>query len=449
MQTDQEIVECLSQTLGRAVGYGENALGGYDPNGNSQLTIITTGSSQSVEDQILAAIADNSHNWIVFDKDDFAQDYEVGLYRTHCGNPDVLSQLGATEAECNDYHQWCANRNISSGASCLDEFFNNALNDGNLPIRNPVIGSNKTIDGRMSNAYFRFSGFAVGKDSSGQPTQTSNSVILTNLEFRGAGHTEDHGLDPDMIRSTGASHDIWIHKNTFDLTGDSAFDVKVGAFDITMSFNKVMDVVRASLHGSSDSRTINEQITTTMHHNAFVTRDDKYSTFGNTGRRVPLIRRGTSHMFNNVFMNYRKDTLSVRVGASLLWEDNMFVVNQSHQEKSSVEASLAELQGNLMDDVDGGNFRSEGVYLWFSDSACNLNSATQTPMVEASGSVGDLTQQYSQASRNTINAQQVAAGQDLVDYVSATAGVDGELPFNSPLAGDIYYVLGLGKVSCQ
>jgi pectate lyase len=252
-----------------------------------------------------------------------------------------------------------------------------------------------------------------------------------------------------MIRSTGASHDIWIHKNTFDLTGDSAFDVKVGAYNITMSYNSVVDVLRASLHGSSDSRTINEQITTTMHHNAFVTRDARYMTLGNTGRRVPLIRRGTSHMFNNVFVNYRKDVLSIRVGAQLLWEDNMFVVNQSLQEKSSLESSLSELSGNLVKDISGGSFRGDGVYLWFADSACNLNNATKTAITASSGSVGNLTQEYSATSQQKISSWRFDAGQDLVDYVSATAGKYGQLPFNSPLAADRYYVLGLGKVSCQ
>src|SRR5690606_33881813 len=128
---------------------------------------------------------------------------------------------------------------------CLDEFFNKKLNNKNLTVmRNPVIGSNKTIDGRMSEAYFLFYGFMIGRDSSGVSTQKSTSVILTHLNFKGAGHTEDHYVDPDMIRNTGESQDIWIHKNTFDLTGDSAFDVKVGAQNITMSFNKIFDVKR-------------------------------------------------------------------------------------------------------------------------------------------------------------------------------------------------------------
>jgi hypothetical protein len=154
-------------------------------------------------------------------------------------------------------------------------------------------------------------------------------------------------------------------------------------------------------------------------------------------------------MFNNVFVNYRKDILSVRVGAQLLWEDNMVVVNQIHQEKDDVNNALGELSGNLTRDVDGGNYRADGVYLWFSDGACELNASTQTPLADASGSVGDLAQDYASASRTSINDFRLDAGQDLVDYVSATAGKDGERPFNSPLAGDIYYVLSLGKVPCQ
>lgn len=446
LQTDQEIVECLYQTLGTPVGYGENAKGGYDPNGNSKLTVITKNSSKTVEQQLLEAITGEEHNWIVFDKIEFAQPHEIGMYRLGCSNATVQSILGATEAECVNYQQWCSKNSISPSA-CVSTFFNTAMNKSNNPIRNPVIGSNKSIDGRMSEAYFLFSGFAIGKDSTGTPTQTATSVILTHLNFKGAGHTEDHYVDPDMIRSTGASHDIWIHKNTFDTTGDSAFDVKVGAYGITMSFNKILDVKRATLHSSSDSHTIDSQIRTTMHHNLFVTRDASYTALGNTLRRVPLIRRGTSHMLNNVFVNYRKDLLSIRVGASILQEDNMFVVNRIHQEKSSLAASLAELQGNLIKDINGGNYRGEGIYLWFADSACNLDETTKTQITAASGTVANLALQYNTASQNMLNTWRFSAGQELEDYVSATAGREGATPFNSPLAADRYY--SLPPLPCQ
>ncbi len=446
LQTDQEIVECLHKTLGAAVGYGENARGGYDAGGNSKLTVITKNSTKSVEQQVLEAISGDEPNWIVFDKFEFAHPSEIGMYRLGCSNATVQFILGATEAECVNYQQWCAKNGVSE-AACVTTFFNSAMNKSNNPIRNPVIGSNKTLDGRMSQAYFLFSGFAIGKDSTGTPTQTAEQVILTHLNFKGAGHTEDHYVDPDMIRSTGASHEIWIHKNTFDTTGDSAFDVKVGAYNITISFNKVKNVKRATLHSSSDGHTIDAQIRTTMHHNAFVTTDDQYNTLGNTLRRVPLIRRGTTHMFNNLFVNYRKDLLSIRVGASVLFEDNMFVVNRSLQEKSSLEASLAELQSNMIRDVSGGNYRGEGIYLWFSDGACNLDEATKTPLTAASGSVADLNLNYNAQSRTVIGNWRFAAGQELESYLSATAGKEGATPFNSPLAADRFYAFP--EAPCQ
>ncbi|WP_053094212.1 hypothetical protein [Cellvibrio sp. pealriver] len=449
LQTDQEIVECLSLSLGKAVGYGENAKGGFDPNGNSKLTIITKNSSVTVEQQLINALTDNAHNWIVFDKVEFAQPSEIGMYRQYCSNATVQSLLDASEAECIDYHAWCARKGFNDLATCRTEFFNKAMNKSSIPIRIPAIGSNKTLDGRGTEAYFIFSGFAIGKDADGVPTQTSENVILTHLKFQGAGHTEDHYVDPDMIRSTGASQDIWIHKNTFDTTGDSAFDVKIGANHITMSFNRLVNVKRAVLHGSSDSRTINANITTTMHHNAFVTTDDSYMLLGNTLRRVPLLRRGKTHMFNNVFVNYRKEILSLRVGASAFLEDNAFVVNSSLQEKSSVEASLNEIANNYFKDISGGFFRNDRNFLWFGSGSCVVNEATKTALTASNGSVADLSQNYNAASLHAINGWRFAAGQDLVDYVTLTAGKHGDTPFNSPLSPDRTYMEALTPVSCQ
>ncbi|MDO8344909.1 MAG: hypothetical protein Q7T48_17040 [Cellvibrio sp.] len=449
LQTDQEIVECLYQSLGRPVGYGENAKGGYDPNGNSKLTIITKNGSVSVEQQLLDALTDNAHNWIVFDKVQFAQPHEIGMYRMYCSNSTVLSLLDASEAECLDYTQWCSRKGFSGEATCRNEFFNKAMNKSSIPIRIPAIGSNKAIDGRMSEAYFIFSGFAIGKDSDGVPTQTSESIIFTHLSFKGAGHTEDHYVDPDMIRSTGASHDIWIHKNTFDTTGDSAFDVKIGANAITMSFNRLINVKRAVLHGSSDSRTINANITTTMHHNAFVTTDDSYMLLGNTLRRVPLLRRGKTHMFNNLFVNYRKEVLSLRVGAQAFLEDNVFVVNSSLQEKSSVAASLAEISNNYFKDISGGSLRNDRNFLWFGSGSCVLDDTTKTALTATTGSVADLAVNYNADSHNTLNGWRSSANQDLVDYVSLTAGKYGEVPFNSPLSPERSYMEALTSGNCQ
>ncbi|WP_129350162.1 pectate lyase [Sorangium cellulosum] len=450
LQSDQEIVQCLAETLGRPVGYGERALGGFDPDGNSRLTVITTRSNVSVEQQIYDAVTGDEHNWVVFDKDDFRSDHDIAMYRLKCSEPAVLAKLGATERQCVDYQEWCDAKGVPA-ADCEYEFFNVAMNDADLPVRNVVIGSNTTIDGRMSRAIFRFSGFAIGRDSTGTPTQTSESVILTHLSFKGAGHVEDHGLDPDMIRSTGASHDIWIHKNSFSFTGDSAFDVKVGAHDITMSFNRVLDVKRATLHGSSDSHTIDTQITTTMHHNAFVTSGSFYDEGRGTARRVPLLRHGSSHMFNNVFVNYYKDFASVRMGGTLLFEDNVFLGGPPIQrEKSDPGAAFDEwvtrrLSGNVVDD---GSFTTTGSFAWFSDDACVIDPTYKAAVLAGGGAARDLSQDYSEASRARIGMHELGAGQDLVDYVNATAGKDGAVPFNSPLSEGRDAILGLPREAC-
>ncbi|WP_185232208.1 pectate lyase family protein [Teredinibacter franksiae] len=445
LQTDQEIIECLSQSLGRAVGYGQNTLGGYNPAGDSNLVVIT---KNNAEDQILAAISSADHNWIVFDKDDFASETHVMMYRPYCSSSSLADDLGVSEAVCRDPYAWCDAKG-ESGSSCLETFFNDELNSSSLPVRNYMIDSNTTIDGRGAKATFVFNGFKIGADSSGASTYVAENVIITNNKFIGVGHTEDHSLDPDMIRSTGESHDIWIHKNTFDTTGDSAFDVKVGAYDITMSFNKLVDVKRAALHGSSDSRTINEQIRTTMHNNNFVTTDDFYDTAGNTARRVPLIRRGTSHQFNNLFMNYRKDILSIRKGASVVHEDNIFLINSIHQEKDDVNDAVDERAEELMRDYDGGNFLASGTPLYFSDSECQLDASTYRDLSVVAGTVTDVYADYNGDTKAAMDAYVLPAGQDLADYVAATAGVDGNLPYNSPLAASIDAVVAAHNGGCQ
>lgn len=444
LKTDQEIVACLSASLGRPVGYGEKARGGYLPGGGSKLTIVRKGQATSVEQQIADAVRGDEANWIVFDKADFKEPYEIGLYRLYCDEPSVQAALGITGPElCVDYRAWCTEHSVAS-ADCLKVFFNDRLNDGDLPIRNVQVGSNKTLDGRQSEARFLFSGFVIGKDSEGKPVDTASSVILTNLWFAGAGHAEDHELDPDMIRSTGASHDIWIHQNTFDLTGDSAFDVKVGAYNVTVSFNLVRNVLRAALHGSSDSRTINEQITTTIHHNAFITTDALYTAFGNTARRVPLIRRGKSHLFNNVFYNYRKEILSVRVGARVLFEDNMFLANPD----AAGDDDLDYYAEHLLSGYEEGGLEIKGTRVWWSAASCAVNPGDSRDLTASYGSTPNMSADYSAASRAILNAQRLPAGEKLADYVLGAAGKGGAAPFNSPYSPGSAAIMGMPHQAC-
>ncbi|WP_244325670.1 CBM35 domain-containing protein [Shewanella aestuarii] len=442
LQSDQQIIQCLAESLGKPVGYGEKATGGYNPNGGSKLVIIT---NNKPEDQILAAISSSDHNWIVFDKDDFANETAIMMYRPYCASSSMQSALGVNEATCRDPYAWCAAKGVSS-SNCLVTFFNDELNDSSLPVRNYLINSNTTIDGRGAKATFTFNGFKIGADSSGASTHQSENVIITNNKFIGVGHTEDHNLDPDMIRSTGESHDIWIHQNTFDTTGDSAFDVKVGAHDITVSFNKLINVKRAALHGSSDSRPINQQITTTIHNNLFVTTDDNFgSSSYNTLRRVPLLRRGQTHMFNNVFYGYRKDVMSLRVGARALLDDNLFM-NPVNNSKGD---DLADWALSLFDDaIQDGSLEINNSYVFESDSTCST-SGNSASLDMAQGSVPNMLADYNSASKNAINSNKLSVGTDLRNYVMATAGKGAKTPWLSSYSEGKNNIIAAAPNSCQ
>jgi pectate lyase len=446
LQTDQQIVACLADSLGAPVGFGANAIGGYNPGGDSQLVVITKNGAVTPEQQTLDAIGSTDYRWIVFDKDDFAAPSEVAMYRNGCSDSNVRSALdNATVAECRDHRLWCTNHGVSASA-CEDAFFNDRLNDSSLgAVKIPMIDSNTTLDGRGSNVTFLFSGFRLGGDSSGAPTYTTGNVIITNNRFAGVGHVEDHNLDPDMIRSTGASHDIWIHQNTFENTGDSAYDVKVGAYDITVSFNKLLNVKRASLHGSSDSRTINEQITTTIHDNLYVTTDAHYGESAYNGlRRVPLLRRGQSHMFNNVFYGYRKDLLSVRVGGRIAFEDNMFLNNVDNSKGDDMEYWLA----TLIRDYTGGSIDVSGSHVWYADGNCQLQGAPGD-LTLSYGNTPDMFAGYDPLSKDLINANRLQAGSNLAKYVFATAGKGGMAPYVSPETAGIAAIIAAAPGSCQ
>lgn len=441
------------------MGYGENALGGFDPNGGSELVVITKNSAESPEQQILTAIGSDDHKWIVFDKNDFKSDSDIAMYRLYCDDSAVRAALdNASKAECLDHKLWCSNRGDNS-ESCAAKFFNDNLNDGDLPIRNPMIASNTTIDGRGAKANFLFSGFKIGADSSGVSTYKANNVIVTNLKFYGIGHTEDHGLDPDMIRSTGESYDIWIHKNTFETTGDSAFDVKVGAHNITVSFNRLYDVKRAALHGSTDTvgqRPMNDNITSSIHHNAFITGPNSFDAAAQGLRRVPLLRQGASHMFQNFFMNYGAGAFaSVRLGGTLRVDDTVFIGGSLIKaDRGYSQSNLVKIATNYLvksSEMKDGYFSTNGTLVSYSDDNCVLDTTYDTQQLPATmlgGAGRNLPQEYSQSSRDSMTKNFLPAGQNLIDYVNAVAGRDGEIPFNSPLAKTSTAILAQARRPC-
>ena len=448
---EHEIVKCLWATLGRPIGYGENTTGGYDPNGASSLVVITTGGSQSPEEQLEDAVQDGSHNWIVFDKDDFRNEVEIGMYRLWCDDSEVLGALGgASTAQCIDYRAWCASRNIDAD-DCGDEFYNKRFNDRDLPIRNVQMQSNTTIDGRGASPTFRFSGFRLGRTQNGSSIEQIENVIFTHLTFRGDGHVEDHELNPDMLGTNGESFNIWIHKNDFIRTNDSAFDIQHGSRGVTISFNRMVDSLRVSLHGGPFDNEVNARIRSTWHHNMYVTTDSFYSFTRGLSRRIPFLERGSTHHFNNVAVDYRRNVGDVRRGGTLLYENVLFLGTERLQsEDPTVEEAFDEwVKENLVTGVEqDGRFGTDGSLAAFVSNDCQINPDFIGPLVGGSGApnpIGD----YSQRTRDAMATYLLEPDQTLVNYVNATSGVNGVAPFMSPFGDTVEIVASGPQPDCR
>ena len=162
-------------------------------------------------------------------------------------------------------------------------------------------------------------------------------------------------------------------------------------------------------------------------------------------RRVPLLRRGQSHIFNNVFYGYRKDIMSIRVGASVRFQNNIVVNNSNNSEGDDLDYWI----NNLLDEaVDDGALNTDGSYVWSGDSNCQLGGSP-AEMVGASGSVPDYTSQYNSSSRNTINSNLFTASSDLADYVFASAGKGGAIPYVSAYSLGRDSIISQRPSSCQ
>ena len=86
---------------------------------------------------------------------------------------------------------------------------------------------------------------------------------------------------------------------------------------ITSQFrNYIHDHYKASLVGHSDSNSNEDtgKLHITYHHNYFK----------NVGSRLPSLRFGTGHIFNNVYENIENSSVNVRMGAKALVENNFF-----------------------------------------------------------------------------------------------------------------------------
>jgi len=168
---------------------------------------------------------------------------------------------------------------------------------------NVTVGSNKTVVGVSDSAHLQRIGLEIGN---------ARNVIIRNLKI-------SHVTPQDAIEING-SRNIWIdhcelysdrdHGKDFY---DGLVDIKNASSWITVSWSVFHDHFKVSLISSGDQAVEDSVTRVTFHHNYFY----------NCESRLPSIRFGKAHIFNN----YYKDShtaINSRMGACARVEKNYF-----------------------------------------------------------------------------------------------------------------------------
>lgn len=170
-----------------------------------------------------------------------------------------------------------------------------------------VVTSNKTILGVGANAGITGGGLFIKKAS---------NVIVRNLKISFA------TAPTDLIQVQQSDH-VWIdHNELFNDTShdkdfyDGTLDLTHAADFVTVSWNKLHDHFKGSLVGHSDNNASEDvgHLRITYAHN----------WFDNIASRLPRVRFGTVHIYNNLFQDASTSGIHCLMRSQCLVENNVF-----------------------------------------------------------------------------------------------------------------------------
>lgn len=170
------------------------------------------------------------------------------------------------------------------------------------------IGANKSILGASPNAGFNHGGLFV---------RDQRNVIIRGLRL-------SFPRAPNDCVEIQRSTNVWVDHNELfsDLNNGAGFydgliDINHGSDFVTVSWNRFHNHFRVSLIGHSDNNVDVDRgrLRVTLHHNYFL----------NVGSRLPSLRFGTAHIFNNLYENVPTSTINSRMGAQCLVENSVFI----------------------------------------------------------------------------------------------------------------------------
>lgn len=173
------------------------------------------------------------------------------------------------------------------------------------------VGSNKTIIGVGNSAHLSGVGLLLDGVS---------NVIIRNLSIS---KVVAGGSNFDAITIIHSTTKVWVDHNDLssDLTHgkdfyDGLLDITHASDFITVSWNRFHDHFKTSLIGHSDNNGSEDtgHFHVTYHHN----------WFNNDNSRMPSIRFGTAHIYNNYYTNVGDSAIHSRENAQTLIENNFF-----------------------------------------------------------------------------------------------------------------------------
>ncbi|MDZ4848085.1 MAG: hypothetical protein SGI77_02230 [Pirellulaceae bacterium] len=174
------------------------------------------------------------------------------------------------------------------------------------------LGSNKTIYSRNGKAAIHRGTLEIRR---------KQNVIIRNLNFRDlwvldpTGKYDRWGWDYVVIDE---SHHVWVDHCNFDRAYDGMIDIKKGSDLVTLSWNVFRDQKKCMLVGHSDSKTAESldqgKLSVTFHHNWF----DRIE------ERIPRMRFGNAHVFNNLVTELNGKGIQSTSGAASLVENCVF-----------------------------------------------------------------------------------------------------------------------------
>lgn len=202
--------------------------------------------------------------------------------------------------------------------------------DGEIQLEdNILVTSDKTFDGRGADVTIVGGGLYV---QGGE-----GNVIVNNLKLRDA--------PDDLLRLFDGGSRMWVHHCDLSSGGDGAFDATEGVTEITVSYTHIFDHDKAMLTGAGSPEGDGSSMRWTAHHNHF----------DNVVQRLPGLRFGWAHTFNNLYEWRSGTAIWARLGAEVLVENNIIApqTNVGHKFLSAEDDAKSKATGNLNRPLSG------------------------------------------------------------------------------------------------